>query len=90
SLPGYVLGLAAGRSFGILRPAVQASPMQHAGVVALLWWLALLVIAGTQLRRVMAAAQPPRRRNDRLMLLAMSVCGGLLFAMVHHSIYGRA
>lgn len=90
SLPGYALGLAAGRGVGMGPVPTLPSPVGHFSALALFWWLLLVAVAAIRLRAIAAAPQTPRRRHDRLLLLAMSVCGGLLFAIVRNSIYGRA
>lgn len=89
SLPGYALGLVLGRGLGATRPTPWNSPVAHFDTVGLGWWLLLALLASLEVR-AMRTAPPGRRRRDRLMLIAMSLCGGLLFAMVRNSIYGRA
>jgi hypothetical protein len=94
SIPGYAAGLALGRSLGGMMPAMQASPVSMPNAFAWIWLAVLGLIGAAELRAILRAphtsSREQRRQRDRLALIAMSLCGGLLFSMVHNSIYGRA
>jgi hypothetical protein len=94
ALPGYAGGLAAGRALGAAHAAMSPSPVTVPDALGIGWLLVLAFVAALELRAVLRAphaqAQAARRRRDRLALIAMSVCGGLLFAIERNSIYSRA
>jgi hypothetical protein len=94
SIPGYAAGLTLGRSLGVTSAPLQPSPVSMPDAVGGSWLLVLALVGAIELRAVLRAPsdsqREQRRRRDRLALIAMSLCGGLLFALVRNSIYGRA